>query len=191
MTEKLPFGEDFARAWSRWLDYRREIKKPLKSNMAINLSLNQLRIVSEATAIEMIETSIRNHWTGIFPLNKEKKENRHNPTKEYTEYKPDSFDQSDFNNNLKNLITAYLNGGANVIDYGGAVHEYLTKKGLLSLSEERREEIKESVLLDKNRKRNNFEKPWMGSVDTECKRIEVQVFLQDCKEFQRDITKEL
>lgn len=67
---KLPHGEPFAKKWAEWIAYRKEIRKSLTSPKAITGCLNQFWIVSEKTAIEMIDVSIRNQWQGIFPLRK-------------------------------------------------------------------------------------------------------------------------
>lgn len=56
---------EFAEAWSMWLKYRKEIKKPLKdTTMAIQLKKFEAEGV--ARSIEAINNSIENGWQGLF-----------------------------------------------------------------------------------------------------------------------------
>ena len=65
-----------ADVWNEWVAYRKEIKKTLTP---ISIK-RQLKLLEENKAdhIEIIETSIRNGWTGLFPVKNKKppKENR-------------------------------------------------------------------------------------------------------------------
>ncbi len=64
----FPFSSDiFLNTWSKWIMYRADIKKPYKSSMSIQMTLNELKKYTETEAIEMIEYSIRNAYQGIFP----------------------------------------------------------------------------------------------------------------------------
>lgn len=63
----------FKQVWAAWIQYRLEIKKPYKSDMAIQAALKKLSEHPEAVAIKMIEESISNQWQGIFEL-----KNQHN-----------------------------------------------------------------------------------------------------------------
>ncbi|WP_164707922.1 hypothetical protein [Paraburkholderia phosphatilytica] len=65
-TVELPEGVP-ADAWSKWCAYRTEIRKPL-AKRAVEM---QLRLLGDAAKIghspvEILDTSIRNQWTGIF-----------------------------------------------------------------------------------------------------------------------------
>lgn len=65
----LPFkSESFEQAWNDWNQFRREIKKPLRSNKSAQLQLDFLAKFDEKTAIEIINQSIRNEWQGLFEL---------------------------------------------------------------------------------------------------------------------------
>lgn len=61
--------------WREWWDYRKEIKKPLKATTA----KKQLAFLETQgrDAVEVLEQSMVNGWTGLFPL----KKNGHPPTK--------------------------------------------------------------------------------------------------------------
>lgn len=56
----------FLTAWEEWQRHRSEIKKPLKPTMT-KKQLAFLALAGEASAVEMIENSIRNGWLGLFP----------------------------------------------------------------------------------------------------------------------------
>jgi len=61
--------------WREWWDYRKEIEKPLKATTA----KKQLAFLETQgrEAVEVLEQSMVNGWTGLFPL----KKNGHPPTK--------------------------------------------------------------------------------------------------------------
>lgn len=62
----LPFDSpDFAETWEQWKNHRREIRKKLTPT-AVQQQFALCRKVGKADAIEMIQTSIRNGWTGLF-----------------------------------------------------------------------------------------------------------------------------
>jgi hypothetical protein len=67
-VQSLPHGQEFATAWNEWISYRKEIKKPMKSQRTIDGQLDKLSKVPERIAIDMIRQSITEGWTGIFPL---------------------------------------------------------------------------------------------------------------------------
>jgi len=58
---------EFLECWNEWQTFRSEIKKPLTPT-AIKKQLQMLLGKNVATAIAMIEQSIRNQWQGIFEL---------------------------------------------------------------------------------------------------------------------------
>jgi hypothetical protein len=59
------FGLDL-KAWQLWLDYRKEIRKPLKS-MSQQLAAKKLASYGKDQQ-KVVEQSIENGWTGLFPL---------------------------------------------------------------------------------------------------------------------------
>ncbi len=64
-----PFkSEIFKNCWDRWIDYRRDIKKPYKSFKSVEGQLKKLGMFTESVAITMIEQSIDNGWQGIFEI---------------------------------------------------------------------------------------------------------------------------
>lgn len=73
----FPFDSPaFKAMWSNWIEYRRQIKKPYKSDMAVQAALKNLSQYPEDVAIKMIEQSVSNQWQGIFEL----KQNNSNGT---------------------------------------------------------------------------------------------------------------
>lgn len=64
-----PFSSEvFLSTWKKWLKYRKDIKKPYKSELSVQSSLKNLSKYDEKTACEMIEVSISNGWQGLFEL---------------------------------------------------------------------------------------------------------------------------
>lgn len=63
----MPFSsEEFKKAWAEWIDYRKELKKPLKPK-SIKAQWKQFVLWGEAGCIESIAQSIRSGWQGLFP----------------------------------------------------------------------------------------------------------------------------
>ncbi|MBE5977852.1 MAG: DUF4373 domain-containing protein [Paenibacillaceae bacterium] len=62
--------EDLNKAILRFMDYREELKKPLTDD-AITLLIKELQDIGKTTneRIAILNRSIMNGWTGIFPLN--------------------------------------------------------------------------------------------------------------------------
>lgn len=58
-------------AWDRWVKYRKEIRKPLKSADSIELAQKKLASFGDRQ-MDAVENSICNGWTGLFPPPKEK-----------------------------------------------------------------------------------------------------------------------
>lgn len=78
--EKIDFSaleeKELISVLENFIQHRKEIKKPL-TQRALNLIIKQLNNYPVNVAIEMVETSIKNGWQGIFelkppPLKKEK-----------------------------------------------------------------------------------------------------------------------
>jgi len=69
----LPHGEEFAKAWSEWMGYRNELKKPLTAS-SIREQLNFLTQQTEHDSITSIQQSIRSGWVGLFPANRGKQQ---------------------------------------------------------------------------------------------------------------------
>ena len=65
MLPPLPHGELFSNAWTEWMAYRKEAKKPLTSS-TILAQLTFLTTLNEHDAILSIRTSIQQGWAGLF-----------------------------------------------------------------------------------------------------------------------------
>ena len=63
--DSLNFPE-FREKWNEWLDYRKSKRKPV-SPIAAKKQIATLSQYDLQTAMAMIDESIRNDWTGIFP----------------------------------------------------------------------------------------------------------------------------
>jgi hypothetical protein len=65
-----PFSQEVAAAFENYLQYRKEIKKPFKSERSLNTKIAQLaqqiQAYGEKAVIESIETAIANGWSGTF-----------------------------------------------------------------------------------------------------------------------------
>ena len=67
---ELPFSSsEFLVAWNNWIDYRRDIKKPLRL-MSINPQFELFKLWGEKDSIVAIRNSIANGWVGLFPIKK-------------------------------------------------------------------------------------------------------------------------
>jgi hypothetical protein len=68
VIDKLPFDSDsFSEAWSNWVEHRIQLKKKLTPKTK-EMQLRTLGAFSEQEAIDMINQSIGNGWTGLFEL---------------------------------------------------------------------------------------------------------------------------
>ncbi len=65
-TEGLPFdSKAFSEAWATWIEYRKEMKKPLKPT-TVKAQWKELVKWGEQKSIDAIEQSIKNGWQGLF-----------------------------------------------------------------------------------------------------------------------------
>lgn len=55
-----------SKAWLDWCDYRRE-RKPVITERSAKLTINLLAEYDSATQLEMVNSSIRSGWQGVFP----------------------------------------------------------------------------------------------------------------------------
>jgi hypothetical protein len=65
LPERLD-NPDFFKVWNEWLDHRRDIKKPLTQNM-VNAQLKKMSREGAAVAMETMQQSMEQGWTGLFP----------------------------------------------------------------------------------------------------------------------------
>ena len=78
VKEKLPFDSDsFSEAWSNWIEHRAQLKKKLTPKTK-EMQLLTLGAKSEQEAIDMINQSIGNGWTGLFDLKTQNNGKSHN-----------------------------------------------------------------------------------------------------------------
>lgn len=64
--KQLPFSSmEFQKAWFRWVDYRKELKKPLKES-SVDMQWKQMILWGEAKTLDSINQSITNGWMGLF-----------------------------------------------------------------------------------------------------------------------------
>ena len=62
----LPFeSEAFSKAWQSWIDYRKQIKKPIME-ATMNAQWKEFAKWGESKSIISIEMSIKNGWQGLF-----------------------------------------------------------------------------------------------------------------------------
>lgn len=63
---KLPFESDaFQKKWQEWIEYRKELRVPYKTQKSIQQIFTRLSKFQEAFVIELIEDSISNEWRGL------------------------------------------------------------------------------------------------------------------------------
>ena len=61
---------EFLEAWSEWDEFRREVRKKLTKS-SVKKQLKELSAMGLPAAIESINQSIKNGWTGLFERKKE------------------------------------------------------------------------------------------------------------------------
>ena len=77
-TVYYPEDELLNQAFLDYIEMRKKIKKPLATDRAIKLAMNNIEKLSGGdndVAIQIIEQSIMNSWQGLFPLKEEKQKN--------------------------------------------------------------------------------------------------------------------
>lgn len=69
-----PFvAHEFADIWHKFMEYRKEIKKPYRSESSERTAYNKMVEMSNndpATARDMVERTILGQWQGLFPIDK-------------------------------------------------------------------------------------------------------------------------
>lgn len=66
VKSNMPFeSKTFSDTWFNWLDYRKQIKKPMKP-ATIEAQWRQFILWGEQKSIDSIKQSITNGWTGLF-----------------------------------------------------------------------------------------------------------------------------
>lgn len=95
-VEEIPLPQvlnfpEFKAKWTEWVKYRKEKHQPLKESTV--KSQVKFLALHPAEAVEMIEQSIRNGWTGIFELKDYTKALRNQQTKMTTNQELDVYKQ--------------------------------------------------------------------------------------------------
>lgn len=192
---QLPHGSKFAEKWAEWIKYRKEIKKPLKSSMAISRCLNQLDVVSEVDAIEMINHSIRNQYQGIFPLNNQKEETSKtlSPPKfqKPSTYEAKPFDRATGIAHMKETLKKNFEQGSFIHDWGGVYTVLLIEKCQMLIPGSVKEDITKEVEHEATRTRNRFEEQYSGSMESDIRNGKLNWFLDYCRKQGRDISLEI
>lgn len=192
---QLPHGVKFAEKWTEWIKYRKEIKKPLKSSMAISRCLNQLDVVSEVDAIEMINHSIRNQYQGIFPLNNQKEETPQilSPPKfqKLSTYEPPKFDRATGIAHMREKLKRNFENGTPIKDWGGVYTALLKDKCKMKIPTDIRIVIEMEVKHEAERPRNRFEPQYTGNIESDTRDAKLNWWLKDQRKQGRDISLEI
>lgn len=70
-SENLIFthkSQEFKNTWEKWVEYRKQIKKPYKSDISKQAALDKLGKSSEKDAIAMMLNSMAAQWQGLFEV---------------------------------------------------------------------------------------------------------------------------
>ena len=200
-TIKLPFTEKFAEQWESWLSYRKDIKKPYKSQKTIEGTLKKLTYYTEETACKMIQNSIDNGYQGIFEIKEENGKTvstkevyvpHDNSPNRLKDFKPRVFNRNEWREMVKKQIEHFLNTGEySIPDYGNVIHHHLTERGILKLSDEVKEQIRGELTFEATRKRTRREEQYNGCLEADIKLQKLKEFLTICRKDNRNILKEL
>lgn len=97
IEEDIELDSEVKEKLLKWVDERNQNKK-LPSKEAVNIAISKLNKFSTNTQIAMIENSILNGWTGIFPISEPKNKNQATKT-EYNEafYPPSIYEEKKSN----------------------------------------------------------------------------------------------
>ena len=109
-----------------------------------------------------------------------------------SDYQREQFDRHEWFDYLKNEITNYYEtGDYKLRDYGNPFWHFLTEKGLINFTQERREQIKKYVEEGRFKEPEAYHSALKGSEQSKIKRCEVFMFLMESKKSGRDILNEL
>lgn len=170
----LPHSVRFAEKWVEWIQFRKEIKKPYKTDRGINAALNKLKLVTEQEACAMIDNSIANEYQGIFSI---KKSNQKGETslrvawlksKEVSKEPAKYFNPEEGKSYIIGKIKKAYETGSRLNDYGSVYTKRLEQ--FLSTPEDVLSKIHGEVLADSLVKpRNRFEEKVEINVELECR----------------------
>ena len=185
MTTKLPFSEKFKRAWTAWLSYRGDIKKPYKSEQSIIGVLKKLTYYTEDTACKMLQNSIDNGYQGIFEIKEEngksvtgKEVYIPTPTHKLVDPIKLTQDTTGVATHAKKQIEKFYKTGE-INDYGNVIYRYLLSQGIIDFTEQRKEEIAEPIRYEATRRRKRTEDAYVGNVESEIEKELLRVYLTE------------
>ena len=108
------------------------------------------------------------------------------------DFKAREFDRKEWQMMVKEKIERfYSTGDYTINDYGNVIYEHFIKRGILSLPDETKEQIRADLTFEATRKRTRFEEQYNGSLESDIKRAELREFLFICRKDKRDILIEL
>lgn len=195
----LPHSVRFAEKWIEWINYRKTIKKSYKTQKGVTMALNQLKAVSESEAIEMIDSSMRNEYQGLFAQKKEKSKYLEETPKTYkfqdirtkSDYEPPEYPRSKGIEHMREKLKKNYESGSYIKDYGGIYSTLLAHKAGYSLSGDKINEIHKEVREEATRKRNRFEEQYTGSIESDIRDKCLNLWLDNCRANNRDVSKEI
>lgn len=191
----LPHSVRFAEKWIEWVNYRKALKKPYKTQKGITMALNQLKGVSEQEAIDMMDNSMRNEYQGLFEKKKEKEEIPQSvawlPEKTPVSQEPAKpFNPELGLQNIREKLKRNYETGVNLNDFGEVYTNRL--RGLITIPSIIEEKIKKEVGEEASEPRKNrFEPPNDINVEFEVRNRILNHFLSTCRKQQRDISLEI
>ena len=115
-----------------------------------------------------------------------------NSPKRIKDFKAREFDRKEWQMMVKEKIQRFnTTGDYTINDYGNVIYEHFIKRGILSLPDAIKEQIRGDLAFEATRKRTRFEDQYNGSLESDIKRAELKEFLTICRKDKRDILKEL
>ena len=185
---KLPFTEKFATQWELWLSYRKDIKKPYKSEQSITGVLKKLTYYTEDTAVKMLQNSIDNGYQGIFEIKEEngkpvmgKEVYIPTPTHKLVDPIKLTQDTTGVATHAKTQIELFHQTGE-ISDLGNVIYHYLVNKGIIDFTEQRKEEIAKPIRYEATRRRKRTEEVYVGNVESEIEKELLRVYLTENKQ---------
>ena len=98
------------------------------------------------------------------------------PTHELVDVQPTLQDHTGVREHArKQLERFYATGEIN--DLGNVIYDYLNKRGILRLSEQDKQEVRDTITKDAERRRTRFEEPYKGSIETDVKKELLRLYI--------------
>ena len=194
MTQILPHSTQFASKWQEWLDYRKELKKPYKTEKGITQALNMLGKLSEKGAIDTINNSMAQEYQGLFEPKKGKFDKEETPTQlsapkvqKLSTYEAKPFDNEN-HKNMREKLRANFEHGTFIKDYGNIYTDILIRKCGLDIPKEVLYSIGKEELEEATRPRNRFEEQYSGDIESEIRDKILNYWLDQMREQGIDVS---